>query len=91
MDTVLAGWRHGTKRGPGPRWLIVLLISSPPSQWWGYYLHLRVHHHQPGDLALQEEDLVTVDLILAGWRHGTKRGTGPRWFIIFLISSPNIL
>ena len=53
--------------------------------WW--YLHSIVHvlHHQPGDLALQEEDLVTVQLTLAGWCHGTKRGFGPRWFIKFLL------
>ena len=57
MDLVLAGKRHGTKRGRGPRWLIVLLIS---------YLYLRVHHHQTGDLALREEDLVTVNSRLAG-------------------------
>ena len=86
MDTVLAGWRHGTKRGWGPRWLIVLLISSPPSQWWGYYLHLRVHHHHIEDLALQEVNLVTVDLTLAGWRHDTKRGRGPRWLLVLLIT-----
>ena len=77
--------------GPGPRWLIALLISSPTLQCWWYRVHLRVHHHHIEDLALQEVDLVTVDLILAGWRHGTKRGPGPRWFMIFLISSPNIL
>ena len=90
MDPVLAGWRHGTKRGPGPRWLIVLLISSPTILCW-WYLHLRAYHYQLGDLALHKEDLITVDPALAGWRHGTKRGPGPRWFIIFLISSPTIL
>ena len=56
------------------------------------YLYIRVHHHQPGDLALQEEDLPTVDLTLAGWRHGTKRGWVARLsYIVLLISSPTIL
>ena len=56
------------------------------------FLHLRVHHHLPGDLALQEEDLATVDLTLAGWRHGTKRGWVARLsYIVLLISSPTIL
>ena len=36
--------------GPGPRWLIALLFSSPTLQCW-WYLHLRVHQPQPGDLA----------------------------------------
>ena len=39
-----------------------------------------------GDLALQEVDLVTVDPVLAGWRHGTKRGRGPRWLLVLLIT-----
>ena len=84
VDPVLAGWRHGTKRGPGPRWLIVLLKSSPTIF---LYLHFRVHHRQQGDLALKEEDLVTVNPTLAGWRHSTKRGRGPRWLIVLLIST----
>ena len=87
VDTVLAGWRHGTKRGPGPRWLIVLLKSSPTIF---LYLHFRVHHRQQGDLALQEDDLVTVNLTLAVWRHSTKRGRGPRWLIELIISYFNL-
>ena len=72
--------------GRGPRWLIALLISSPTLQCW-WYLHLRVHQPQPGDLALQEEDLVTAELILADYRHAIVRhwGGGAGWFIILLI------
>ena len=71
----LAGWCHGTKRGRGPRWLIVLLIT---------YLNLTVLIVSPppcpsparrlGTASLQEVDYVTVNLTLAGWRHDTKRG-----------------
>ena len=139
MDPVLAGKRHVTKRGPGPRWFVVLLyLISTLHCWWyphicvhhhqsedlalqetnlvtltphygrlaSWYetgaggpavhsiLHckalLHVYHHQPGDLALQEVDCVTVDLGLAGWCHGTKRGRGPRWLTLLLITYLNL-
>ena len=89
MYLTLAGWRHGTKRGawaPLVDSIKVLLISSPTLQCW-WYLHLRVHQPQPGDLAQQEEDLVTAELILADCRHAIVRhwGGGAGWFIILLI------
>ena len=59
MDPVLAGKRHVTKRGPGPRWFVVLLyLISTLHCWW--YPHICVHHHQSEDLALQETNLVTL-------------------------------
>ena len=68
----------------------ITYISSPTIICW-WYLHLRVHQQQqPGDLALQEVNCVTVDLTLAGWRHGTKRGRGPRWLIVLLRSYLNL-
>ena len=78
VDLVMAGWRHGTKRGRWALLFIVLLvywyylytywityISSPTIICW-WYLNLRVQHYQPGDLALQEVNCETVDLTLAG-------------------------
>ena len=41
-------------------------------------LLLQLPHHGGG--------LVTVDTVLAGGRHVTKRGRGPRWLIVLLIS-----
>ena len=54
--------------------------------------HLRVQcpcppflHHQLGDMAWQDAEARLVDLVMAGWRHGTKRGQGPRLFIVLLV------
>ena len=46
-------------------------------------LQLQLPHHGGG--------LVTVDTVLAGGRHITKRGPGPRWLIVLLMNSPTIL
>ena len=69
-------------------YILYYLYCPTINCWW--YLHLRVHQQQPGDLALQVVNCVTVDLTLAGCRHGTKRGRGPRWMIVLLISYVNI-
>ena len=47
-------------------------------------LLLQLPHHVGGGL-------VTVDPALAGGRHVTKRGPGPRWLIVLLMNSPTIL
>ena len=84
----LASWYETGAGGPAVIHGIIYVSSLILLCWW--YLHLRDNHRQPGDLALQEVNCVTVVLTLAGWRHGTKRGRGPRWLIIVLmvVSSP---
>ena len=87
VDLGLAGWCHGTKRGRGPRWLTLLLIT---------YLNLTVLIVSPspcpspvgrlGTASLQEVDCGTVNLTLAGWRHGTKRGrVAGVWYYLLLV------
>ena len=36
-------------------------------------------------MAWQDAEARLVDLVMAGWRHGTKRGQGPRLFIVLLV------
>ena len=67
--------------GPGPRWLIALLISSSVG---GIFTSVSTNRSQE---TLQEEDLVTAELILADCRHAIVQhwGGGAGWFITLLI------
>ena len=74
VTSIVTGWRHGAVYS-----IILMVVFSPLCPCPPFL------HHQLGDMAWQDAEARLVDLVLAGWRHGTKRGQGPRLFIVLLV------
>ena len=78
LSAMLPRCRHYTERCVLPSVRLLAAVTDA--------LLLQLPHHVP----VQGGGLVTVDTVLAGWRHGTKRGPGPRWLIELIISYFNL-
>ena len=77
LSAMLPRCRHYTGRCVLPSVRLLAAVTA---------LLLQLPRHVP----VQGGGLVTVDTVLAGWRHGTKRGRGPRWLIELIISYFNL-
>ena len=81
----LASWYETGAAGPAVIHDIINISSLILLCWW--YLHLRVHHRQPGDLALQEVDGITVVLTLGRLAPWNETGSGGGCSVL-LITGP---